>query len=194
MNDKTPIFDNGFQIHKFDNPNFPIYIVKSSMRVIDYEYKLHWHNDWEIVLVTNGKLKFYVDNEIVTISQNEAIFINSGRLHYGFTDYQENSEYICLVVSPDMFASNKYIKEKYVDIVANDEHRSYLLIKAKSQINTIYSMYETAQKQDAELQFQVLLYSLLADLYRIYLNSPKRQLLKVNNNYMQLMLSFIAAH
>ena len=45
-----------------------------------YRELMHWHDDYEFILVTKGVLDFDVNGETLHIRQNEGLFVNSGRL------------------------------------------------------------------------------------------------------------------
>ncbi|WP_443770965.1 cupin domain-containing protein [Anaerostipes sp.] len=43
----------------------------------NFEAPPHWHDDIELITVLQGKMEYNVNGEIVTIQQDEGIFINS---------------------------------------------------------------------------------------------------------------------
>lgn len=74
---------------------------------------LHWHNEIQFVLVTNGTVEFQINEEKVKVQKGEGIFINSGCLHRA-DDYTESSSvYICLNASPHTLLTQD-LHAKYV--------------------------------------------------------------------------------
>lgn len=63
---------------------------------------MHWHDDYEFILVTKGVLDFDVNGEILHIKQNEVLFVNSGRLHFGYSEKKEEVLFELVIVSPEL--------------------------------------------------------------------------------------------
>ena len=46
----------------------------------------HWHDYFEINFVASGNLHYFIENKEYFLQEGDAIFINSGRLHRGYSD------------------------------------------------------------------------------------------------------------
>lgn len=44
---------------------------------------MHWHPDYEFLLVKDGILDFDVKGKILHIKPNQGLFVNSERMHFG---------------------------------------------------------------------------------------------------------------
>ena len=64
-----------------------------------YRELVHWHEDFEFILVTDGILDFDVNGEILHINAGQGLFINSERLHYGFSE-EKKKYYLNLLLYP----------------------------------------------------------------------------------------------
>lgn len=70
--------DDRSEIVHYDFDEYPIYIRKSMLSSYhNFEALPHWHDDIELITVLQGKMEYNVNGEIVTIQQDEGIFINS---------------------------------------------------------------------------------------------------------------------
>ena len=56
----------------------------------------HWHDYFEINFVTCGSLHYFIENKEYIVREGEAVFINAGRLHRGYSDEPEQMS--CTVV------------------------------------------------------------------------------------------------
>ncbi|MDO4323478.1 MAG: AraC family transcriptional regulator [Lachnospiraceae bacterium] len=54
---------------------------------------MHWHEELQFTLVTNGTMQMQVNGQDYRLAENEAIFINSGFLHMT-TELSEEGEYV----------------------------------------------------------------------------------------------------
>ncbi|MFP7477966.1 helix-turn-helix domain-containing protein [Terribacillus saccharophilus] len=72
---------------------------------------LHWHNEIQLVLITNGNAVFQINEEKVEVQKGEGIFINSGCLHRADDLTGSNCVYICLNASPrTLLTQDLYVK------------------------------------------------------------------------------------
>lgn len=76
----------------------------------------HWHKEFELAVVTCGKVLYLVDNKEVILNEGEGIFVNSNVLH-SIKEYDINNEVILknIVFSPEFISSeHSRIFKKYV--------------------------------------------------------------------------------
>lgn len=109
--------DNSESLH-YNLDNFPLYTRKDELYNYDYKAMIHWHPDLEFIYIVKGTMDYFVNGKTVTINQGNAIFVNSQRLHYGFSDEHNDCTFIALVISPDIFTNitdscMEYFKKKF---------------------------------------------------------------------------------
>ena len=98
--------DDRSEIVHYDFEEYPIYIRKSMLSSYhNFEAPPHWHDDIELITVLQGEMEYNVNGEIITIQQDEGIFINSRQLHYGFSKTKEECEFLCILIHPIMLCS-----------------------------------------------------------------------------------------
>lgn len=136
-----------------------------------YRELMHWHNDYEFILVTKGTLDFDVNGEILHIKPNEGIFVNSGRLHYGYSEDKREVLFELVIVSPEL--------------IRNDFNSS-VLDKISSQSNVNYLMFHK----------NMLLWLLLDRIHLINMRRDKNYLLELQSELCLLVreLSILCTH
>lgn len=86
--------------------DFPLYVKKDELSRYGYEALCHWHPDLEFTYIANGTMDYFVNGKKVRIQQGQGIFVNSRRLHYGFSEQKEECTFIALVIHPSLFINS----------------------------------------------------------------------------------------
>lgn len=60
-------------------------------------------------------MDYYINGHIVRINQGDGAFVNSQRLHYGFSNEHNECTFIALVLSPDIFTSITSAAKEYMN-------------------------------------------------------------------------------
>jgi len=77
---------------------------------------IHWHEDLQLILVTNGTVQFRVDSEEYIIGTHEGIVINTGWLHSARSYNGADGAFLCINFHPEFFypnesqSYNRYVK------------------------------------------------------------------------------------
>lgn len=69
---------------------------------------LHWHDELEFLLVTEGRASFRVDASDYELNPGEAIFVNSGLLHSGSVFGDEPCSFVAVVFHPSLFGNGSF--------------------------------------------------------------------------------------
>lgn len=89
----------------------------------------HWHEELEIIFVTEGKLHFTVNAERFELHAGEGIFVNSKRVHANWSPLGEYAVFYFALLNPSYMCASSYIEQKYVAPVLGRNSPDYLLIK-----------------------------------------------------------------
>lgn len=108
-----PVTDDLRETTQNGTPDFPLKYYLDDMRhYYQNEINWHWHQEFELVLVTEGKVICQADRECFSLAAGEAVFINSSVLHR-FTS--ENALMPNIVFSSSFLAAEQsLIYKKYV--------------------------------------------------------------------------------
>lgn len=90
---------------------------------------VHWHEEIEFIIVTEGVLTLHIDTEEVKLNIGEAIFINSGHLHSASGNGKLNS----LVFNYTLIGDENtiFFHEIVAPLLENDK-LSYLILNSKA--------------------------------------------------------------
>ena len=67
---------------------------------------LHYHTEFEFLILTKGSVNIQLDDITFTINENEGIFINSEVLHYAFCRQPSLCAFTAIVFSPSSLHPN----------------------------------------------------------------------------------------
>ncbi|MBP0961390.1 MAG: AraC family transcriptional regulator [Oscillospiraceae bacterium] len=154
---------------------------------------MHWHDDFEFILVTRGVLDFDVNGEILHIRQNEGLFVNSGRLHYGYSENKEEVLFELVIVSPDLIR-NVY-NTGTLDAISSTGNVNYLLFHRNKLLWSLLDrMHIINMRRDdnyqLELQSETCL--LVKELYSLCGDTVHNE--SEGMAVMKQMLNFINEH
>lgn len=137
--------DSSEQLH-YNVDLFPLYVKRDELYRYDYQALVHWHPDLEFIYIEKGTMDYYVNGQTVRMNQGDGIFVNSQRLHYGFSLEHHDCTFIALVISLDIFVHiapcvNEYMNKKFglknTDYIPLYSHVEW----HKSILDSIVSIY-----------------------------------------------------
>lgn len=130
-----------------------------------YRELIHWHGDLEFILVTNGTLDFFINNKVVQIGSNQGLFINSNRLHYGYSGLKEEVLFKMVIVSPDMIKNQ--FNDDIIDAIICQQNCDYSFFHKNMLIwSTLEHIHKInhARNKNYKLQLQSELCTLFMQL------------------------------
>lgn len=119
------IITNQFQkeLKQHGNEHFPFLV--SYQKLSEYEsgsFMWHWHPEIEITYVRKGTMCYKVNNLVYHLKEGDIVFNNSGALHSGTMENQEDCAYIPVTFDSRLIYGffQSTINSKYVDPVIQD--------------------------------------------------------------------------
>ena len=100
---KIIVRSDNSEIIPYTIENIPMYV--KSERMSHYPTMtamIHWHDDIEFIAVLQGEMNYNINGEIITLMQNEGVFVNSRQLHCGFSKAKTECDFICVLIHPLM--------------------------------------------------------------------------------------------
>lgn len=201
MNVKLEVFSDLSEELNYNLPNFPLYVQKGSLNQFDkYAAACHWHPDLEFVLVLDGYMEYFINGEIVNIVQGNGIFINSKRLHYGYSSKKVNCSFIVVAIHPELFGENTYLGETYFGEKFGLDTEDYILINDQSAWgkDTILALNQTFKEMNSPLVNPLRLLSLAAGLCATISDHIQKVPGQINDNHwwvtIRNMTDFIHHH
>lgn len=184
-------------------PDFPIqYYLDDTRDFYNSQVDWHWHNEFEIVAVSEGVVDCHVGQESFRLKEGEAVFINSRVLHqFTAKDYGIMPN---IVFSPEFIAPEQtVIYDKFIAPIEKST-MEYLVFKNTCEwhnrvlelLSTLF--YEISVDGFNELKVR----NILSEAWVIILEQV-RHTLRENNcvndanssgNSVKLMIQYIGAH
>lgn len=126
-------------------------------------YYLHWHNEVELMYVTNGTVYYTVNQKNITLEKGDFIIVNSGDIHsLGKSDI--SGEAYILVVNMEILQKNFHMDDFFTaffqgDTLASDENYKQILPAIKMLFREYSSQEEMRESCIAALIQLVFIYS-----------------------------------
>ncbi|MBR1607492.1 MAG: helix-turn-helix transcriptional regulator [Clostridia bacterium] len=101
------VHPDGSEAVRYNALDFPVRTGFSQLSVFpDYAADCHWHRDFEFLVALDADIEYMVNGRHMALRQGEAVFVNSGRLHYGFSTARRECHYCYLVFHPSFLGSS----------------------------------------------------------------------------------------
>ena len=161
---------------------------------------LHWHDEFQFVLVIKGEAIFQINEENINIEAGEGLFINSSCLHMAKDKNNSGCAYICLNVSPHFVLSqelytthvNPYIQATnipYLRLVPREPWANNILSSMK-RINQLIKQNPPYFEIDISLHLTLIWKNLIMN--GIELEYEQTEVVK--SHRMKQMLNWIHIH
>ncbi|MBO9598654.1 MAG: AraC family transcriptional regulator [Cohnella sp.] len=110
---------------------------------------LHWHDELEFLLVTEGRAAFRVDASDYELRAGEAIFVNSGLLHSGVVVGDEPCSFVAVVFHSSLFGNGSidYLFDQYIVPIIQETLRLpvHLQRRSEPEIELLDTLYRIAK-------------------------------------------------
>lgn len=171
MNLALDVYSDLSEKLNYNLPDFPLYVRRGTLVQFDqYSAACHWHRDLEFIYMLDGAMDYFVNGQTVHIEKGDGIFINSKRLHYGFSTEKNDCSYIVVAVHPALLGNNTYIGKSYLEEKFGSSTNDFVMLTRKdsweqgalSSLNQIYDEMYSSTRNPLRLLAQVM--SLCADV------------------------------
>lgn len=140
----------------YNIPDFPLYARKGDLKSFSkFRAACHWHLDLEFIYMLEGQMDYFINGQTLTIREDNGIFVNSKRLHYGYSPLQKDCKYLVIAIHPSLFNQGlsfikQYWEEKFG--MLNDD---YLLLDQSETwhdlvIRQLISLYDKMHSSSPE--------------------------------------------
>jgi AraC-like DNA-binding protein len=75
---------------------------------------VHWHDDFEFLLVRSGHMFIYVNGEKIRLETGDVVFVNSGQIHIWYSDVIAGCSYACAILHPALLGCEPGLRDKVV--------------------------------------------------------------------------------
>lgn len=81
---------------------FPLCVYNNNLGYKEHLLDYHWHNEIEFLYLSKGKAVFQIDSTPVELCENEAVLINRGEIHSGYSLDHSYCVYYSVVFSLEL--------------------------------------------------------------------------------------------
>ena len=126
---KPEVFSDMSERLNYNLLDFPLYVHKEELCNFDrHTAACHWHPDLEFVLVLDGEMDYFVNSQILHIDTDEGIFVNSRRLHYGYSRTGSDCSFLIVDVHPSLLGAQTHIGSFHFNSKFGIESEDYILL------------------------------------------------------------------
>ena len=146
--------EDGSEVLTYNAPDFPISTDYSCLSIFaGYAAGCHWHRDYEVLIALDGPMDYSVNGQHVYLEQGDAIFVNSRRLHYGYSAVHQERHYCFAVFHPELLGLTPAVASA-LEYLSRDSSPDYWLLSArkaneKQIIDLIRSLCDHAVPEEA---------------------------------------------
>lgn len=151
----------------YNLPDFPLYARKGMLRQFDrYAAACHWQPDQEFILALEGQMEYFVNRQIVHIKKGNGIFVNSRRLHYGFSTDMTDCSFLVIAVHPTLLGEGTRSGKEYLEEKFGSNSDNYILLTPQNswQRETLLSLNQIYDEMHSTTRNPLRLLSQAASL------------------------------
>ena len=116
-----------------------------------YAAACHWHDDFEMLTVPEGEIDYFVNGQSVHLRQNEGIFVNARRLHYGYSLDERDCRYRFVVFHPDLLGAFAPVRRALEDFSADERGDCWRFGASSEEMLLFNELYAAATAENALL-------------------------------------------
>ncbi|GHV18334.1 hypothetical protein FACS189493_7630 [Spirochaetia bacterium] len=132
MGSPLEVFSDLSERLHYNLPDFPLYVRKDELRRYGYTAACHWHTDLEFILALDGSMDYFVNGKTVHINAHNGIFVNSKRLHYGFSADKTDCSFLAVVINPVLLLESSPSIKTYLEKKFGGHTDDFLLLNPDS--------------------------------------------------------------
>jgi AraC-like DNA-binding protein len=131
MDSPLEVFSDLSERLHYNLPDFPLYVHKDKLFRYGYSAACHWHGDLEFIYALDGSMDYFVNGKTVHIAVHNGIFVNSKRLHYGFSTNKNDCTFLAVVINPRLLHDISEVVKLYLDKKFCSSADDFILLDSK---------------------------------------------------------------
>jgi AraC-type DNA-binding domain-containing proteins len=142
---------------RYNLPDFPLYVRKGVLKEFDgYAAACHWHPDLEFISVLDGTMNYFINGRIEVLNRGEGIFVNSQRLHYGFSARHTDCVFLVVAVHPSLLYDANLEMKSCLKKNFGPRAQDYLVLHPERRwqgevLGSLANLYHTMQEESQPL-------------------------------------------
>jgi AraC-like DNA-binding protein/quercetin dioxygenase-like cupin family protein len=195
--------DDLSEVVDYTSPNVPIRAVQGTLSHFPNKAAVcHWHNDLECIIVLEGAMHYFVNEQVYQLSPGTGIIVNTNRLHFGYGVDGRDCVFLVLLLHPSLLGGNAYIESNYLNPLLYDANSDAILLSEdvvwhRQALHLITTLFQLGQEQPAHYEFQIPIQfaSLWLLLYEnTVAKSSSHQRSSTSSSHLKEMIGYIQKH
>ncbi|GHO90403.1 putative HTH-type transcriptional regulator YdeC [Reticulibacter mediterranei] len=187
----------------YTSPNVPIRAVLGTLSHFPNKAAVcHWHSELECIIVLEGEMHYFVNEQVYRLSQGMGIIVNTNRLHFGYGVDDRDCVFVVLLLHPSLLGGNAYIESHYINPLLYDADSDAILLSEgvawhREALHLITTLFQVAEQQPPHYEFQVHIQfaSLWLLLYEHTIaRNGSQQRSSVPSSHLKDMIGYIQKH
>ena len=99
----TELMGDRSEVVRYDRAGLPLYIRRGDLSsYLEMRAPCHWHEDVEMIRVTAGRMRYYINGEEILLEAGDIVVINSRQMHFGYDFRKEDCRFLCILFHPSL--------------------------------------------------------------------------------------------
>lgn len=162
------------EIIPYNSAGIPIYIRSGWLSMYAGMRSLcHWHEDLEFIRIHKGNMCYWINGKNLLLKEGDCLAINSRRMHYGYAFQQQDCDFTCIILHPDLLPEHHQLRNQLIKPLLQNAGFEYLHCNTENsntdKIRKYLDMITEMEKEHAEayeLQIAGVMGLLLGELIR----------------------------
>src|SRR5258708_766037 len=195
--------DDLSEVIAYTSPNVPIRAVQGTLSHFPNKAAVcHWHSDLECIIVLEGAMHYFVNEQVYQLTPGTGIIVNANRLHFGYGVDERDCVFLVLLLHPSLLSGNVYIESHYLNPLLYDANSDAILLSEEvtwqhQALLLIKTMVQLGQEQPPHYEFQIPIQfaSLWLLLYKhAVANNGSHQHSSASSSHLKEMIGYIQKH
>lgn len=131
VTDTILINDDLQEVQTHDNLEFPVNVYDITLsRMQLHMIRWHWHIDFEMVYILEGKLEFLIDTETIILTSGRGILVNQNILHAIHSVEGHDAVFFSVLFQPPILFGygSTTLSSMYLTPISGNPHMKYILL------------------------------------------------------------------
>ncbi len=112
---QVDVMPDALEVVHYDEAGIPLYIRTGLLSsYVGMRAVCHWHEDFEFIRVIKGAMRYSINGRTILLREEDSLFVNSRQMHFGFDYRREECSFICILVHPEILATNPVLALRYI--------------------------------------------------------------------------------
>lgn len=145
---------------QYNTSDYPIFIRRCFLsQYPNYAAPIHWHDDIELIAVSDGEMDYNVNGNTIKLRKGEGIFVNARQMHFGFSASKAECYFVCILLHPMLLCPTFSYEQDFVLPVIHNSGAPFIFLDSnvhwqQTILEQIYFMNQSEGQKTMPLKVQ----------------------------------------